>query len=100
METDLLSVVFNCWKKKENPYLLSIMQEYSKTDGQPYADGDTTIWKTKPANAPIEKLLAIKKAAKIEKNAAEVEILNHLYTNVNCLTWFHNACEGWASAIG
>ena len=68
METDLLGVIFNCWKKKENPYLLSIMQEYSKTDGQPCADGsDTTIWKTKPASAPIEKLLAIKKA-KIEKN--------------------------------
>ena len=73
METDLLGVIFNCWKKKENPYLLSIMQEYSKTDGQPCADGDTTIWKTKPASAPIEKLLAIKKKAKIEKNAVGVE---------------------------
>ena len=99
METDLLGVVFDGWKKKENPYLLSIIQEYSKTEGQPCADGDITIWITKPAPNPIDKLLAIKEASKVEKEA-EMEILNHLYANANGLTWFHNACEGWATAPG
>ena len=99
METDLIGVVFNCWKKKENPYLLSIIEEYSKTEGQPCTDGDITIWITRPASTPKEKLLTIKQvSSNIEKE--EAEILNHLCSDANGLTWFNNACQGWASAKG
>ena len=31
---------------------------------------------------------------------AETEILDQLYANAPSLTWFNNASEGWASAVG
>ena len=94
MKTNLLRAIFKCWTKKRNPYLDSIIEDYTKTAGKPCIDGDVTIWTTRPASPPINELLAFKDTLPL----AESEILDHLQTNVTNLTWFNNSCEGWAKA--
>merc|ERR1712008_355726 len=103
---------FNCWATKGNSYLANIIEEYNTTNDH-CVDGDITIWTTRPASPPVHDLLASKNVSAMWEETsnlsspkvgtlpiAEAEILDHLYANAPSLTWFNNASEGWASAVG
>ena len=53
---DLLRALFDCWAKKEEPYLNGIMEQFSNTADAPCVDGDATIWTTKLTDTPMKEL--------------------------------------------